>query len=59
VPRNQHACSTAVTPPPCRACPPNCLILRKIFSTLQGFSPRIRLFSIRAYGGTPPLYISP
>ena len=26
---------------------------------VQGFSPSIRLFNMRAYGGTPPLYISP
>ena len=29
--------------------PPNCLILRKILSTLQGFSPKMRLLSINAY----------
>ena len=28
--------------------PPNCLILRKILSMLQGFSPSSRLFSISA-----------
>ena len=29
-------------------CPPNCLMRRKIFSTLQGFSPRMRLLSMAA-----------
>ena len=36
------------TPPPCRECPPNCLILRKILSMLHGFSPSSRLFRISA-----------
>ena len=40
--------TTAHTPPAWRESPPNCLMRRKIFSTLQGFSPRMRLLSIAA-----------
>jgi hypothetical protein len=46
--RSIIAISMPQTPPPCRECPPNCLIFRKILSTLHGFSPSRRLLSISA-----------
>src|SRR6266480_2039267 len=36
---SHSAISMAQTPPPCRACPPNCLILRKILSSFSGCFP--------------------
>ena len=46
---SHRATSIPQTPPAWRESPPNCFILLKIFSTLQGFSPSMRLLSIAAY----------
>ena len=46
---SQQASSIAHTPPAWRESPPNWRMRRNTFSTLSGFSPRMRLLSMAAY----------